>query len=142
MYRVLLAALIAGLCFASGCRSAAPNRTIPDWLPRIDGTYKGEIFDEGKLCPGLTQFTANEKEGFSGRYLITLGTNHYSKGALYGFTFPGGRRIKCRWLDANGVGNLDITFDKSFTHFTGFWNSDENSIRGKWDGYLIPENDK
>ena len=133
-----LAAMAVVISLEAGCRSVRKDTVEPDWLPRIAGIYDGEVLNEGRMCPVVTQFGADEESGPWGQYVITV-ENDLFKGQLFSFRFPGNRQIACRWLDANGVGDLAITFDDSFSAFDGYWKSDDDSTRHPWNGRMTRE---
>jgi len=122
LFILLLAAMAA---FVMGCQTP--------WQSKLDGSYKGIIYNGPDEYPATTTFKG-DGEKVSGTYRLDVGGTEYT-GDLIKFSIPGDRKLKCRWHDSvDRRGNFSMTFSPDLSSFKGQWDADDGQGDGAWIG--------
>ena len=120
--------------FIAGCQTATRRQASNEnWQLKAIGTYKGVIFSSGTNCQGMTTITMKTNGIMSGEYeFIEKGTT--VSGALYDFQVVAPLKLKCKWRDIYGTGDLVMLFNEDITEFSGYWNLKGISEKYPWNG--------
>jgi hypothetical protein len=134
MKKIVLLPLTLCLIFFAGCQTTPKQRVNYDnWQSRVVGTYKGIIFSSGIESPGVTKISKDADGNFKGDYNFTE-KNTKITGILYGFQIISPLKLKCKWKDKYGIGDLSMSFNESVTGFSGSWNVEGKSEKFPWNG--------
>ena len=118
----------------AGCQTATKRQTsYENWQLKAIGTYKGVIFSSGVNCPGMTTISKNTNGDLIGEYdFIEKGTK--VSGTLYDFQIFAPLKLKCKWRDIYGTGDLVMLFNEDITEFNGYWNLKGKNTKYPWNG--------
>jgi hypothetical protein len=112
--------------------TSQPQQTEAKENPII-GTYKSLIVCGRIGCPGITKIYYAEDGELNGEYEYTdKGAVAYGK--LFDFEMLGPQKIKCKWKDKFGGGDLVVSFNEDHTEFKGYWKLDGRPNKYHWVG--------
>jgi len=104
------------------------------WIEKIPGNYSGYLSSGGLDVPVITTFTKNEQGTINGSYDATE-RDVQVPGRLENCFAVGYGKMKCRWIDKYGKGDLEILFFNSMTRFKGHWSADGDENKFYWNGF-------
>jgi hypothetical protein len=135
MKRAIVVVLMAvAAVWMGGCQSVSrePSRQ-DDWVSQIVGTYKGIIWSGEEEIPATTMLFRDGKGVLSGKYEMSE-EGGVVAGKLYECSVVGNRKMKCKWEDEYGTGDLSLEFSDDLSRFEGLWNADGDSESYLWNG--------
>lgn len=98
----------------------AQVQNAPDWLPQAEGTYAGEIWNDGSAIASETTFTLNEDGAITGSYVMHEPDKDVS-GTISDCQLVDTLTLQCTWDDVYDTGDLRVTFAEDFSQFDGYW---------------------
>lgn len=127
--------LVLCLAFLFASCQALTKRQISseDLQAKMIGTYKGVIFSSGVDCLGKTSISKSASGILSGEYEF-MEKGLKVSGTLYDFQIIAPLKLKCKWRDKYGTGDLEMSFNEDITEFSGKWNAEGESERFPWNG--------
>jgi hypothetical protein len=110
-----------------GTADAAGSAPIPS------GTYAGTVWSAGSTLPVITRFDVSPAGEVSGSYQFQE-EDRVLCGILVACHVTPDGELGCRWQDAYGSGNLEVTFADAGATFAGTWSADGDPDLHDWDG--------
>lgn len=113
--------------------SAEAKQPSANWLNRVVGSYQSQIFNKSMLMPGKTTFMRNRNGEVIGNYFIKEGSESVP-GTLSQCQAIKTLMLRFTWVDRYGSGDLEVTFSKDFSKFTGRWGEEGLKPQHHWSG--------
>lgn len=139
--RLLSSSFVTAIAITGlGHLHAQAQSTIPSsdpssetWIVQALGSYESQIWSASMLLPGTTTFSQASDGSLAGRYTM----NELGKtvpGTLSQCRVMRARVARCIWTDKYGTGTLEVTFNKGFSSFDGYWGSASSKPEFRWSG--------